>query len=388
MNNHEFILLAKEWLDIFKKRLMLFTMLFLIPVSLSFLFGYTIEAKQVKNIPTVIIDHDNSDISRTITEEIKSNEIFNIVSYSEKDSEIEEYIENGKASVGVIIPKSFSKDLVAGKGPDILVFYDGSQMSVASSAKGRMTEILLTIKTGYLKNVMEGKLNILPSQSIKSAQPMYFSYRLLNNPTKNYVNFLLPGMLIAIIQVGLVMIGADRVKEENEKFKYCIFKALTWGALGTISIIITLWVQYRFFDMPYKGTFLGGLLLSFIYSTAMVSFGMLFMNVIPNKLLATQIAAICVLPTSVLGGYTFPLMAMPEFFQNLGSLLPYVHFAEPIRDLILKDISISYIMKDILWMIRFLIIIWLGNAVAFFGKKHLIELWHNRKNGIKAVEEL
>jgi len=357
-------------------------------VSLSFLFGYTMEAKQIKHIPTVIIDRDNSTISRSITEEIRSNEIFDIVSYSQKDSDIKDYIEQGNAMAGVVIPEGFYKDLQAGKGPNILVLYDASQMSIASAAKSRMTEILLTIKIGYMQDVMEGKLDVLPSESIKAAQPMYFTYRLLNNPTKNYVNFLLPGMLIAIIQVGLIMIGVDRVKEKDEKFKYCIFKAICWGVLGAISIAATLWVQCHFFDMPYKGTLTGGILITIIYSMGVVSFGMLVMQLIPNKLLATQVSAVIVLPSSILGGYTFPLMAMPDFFKNLGSMLPYVHFAEPIRDLILKDISIKYIMGDIIWQLKFLVIVWIALAAVFFGKKLAKELWHKRKQSNKVVEKI
>lgn len=385
MDKLEFTLRAKEWLVIFKKRLMLFTMLFLIPVSMSFLLGYAMEAKQVKNIPTIIIDRDNSALSRSITEQIRNNEIFKIVKYSQNDNDIKEYMEQGKAMAAVVIPESFNKDLLAGKGPNVLVFYDASQMSVASAAKARMTEILLTVKTAYLMQVMEGKLNVLPSQAIKAAQPMYFNYRLLNNPTKNYVNFLLPGMLIAIIQVGLVMIGADRVKEKDEKFRYCIYKALCWGILGAISIIATFWVQFRFYDMPYKGSVAGGLLLDLLFSTGVVSFGMLVMQVIPNKLLATQISAICMLPASILGGYTYPLMSMPAFFQKLGSIMPFTHFAEPIRDLILQDLGIKYVMGEIMWFLKFLIIIWIALFIVFFAKKIAKELWHNHKAAEKAV---
>ena len=108
MDKLEFTLRAKEWLVIFKKRLMLFTMLFLIPVSMSFLLGYAMEAKQVKNIPTIIIDRDNSALSRTNTKQIRNNEIFKIVKYSQNDYDIKEYMEQGKAMADVVSPESFN----------------------------------------------------------------------------------------------------------------------------------------------------------------------------------------------------------------------------------------------------------------------------------------
>ncbi|MCY6372810.1 ABC transporter permease [Clostridium ganghwense] len=382
---------TRDWISFLKKTLMLFLMMFVIPISSSFLFGYNMQAKQIQNIPTVIVDKDGSSFSRMITEEIRSNEIFDIVSYSQQDSDIQNLIEQNKARVGMIIPSSFSKDLKEGKGPKVLVFYDGSQMSMTSAAKARMTEILLTIKTGFLKKVMEGKLNILPKESIKTVTPMYFSYRLLNNPTRNYVSFLIPGMLIAIIQVGLVMIGVERVREKEKYFTLYFLKSLIWGILGAVSIVLTIWIQCHYFGVPYRGTVEGGLKLTLLYSLGMISFGMLVKLIIPNKLLATQVAAILVLPSSILGGYTFPLMSMPKVFQQIGECIPYVHYAEPLRDLCMKPIDISYIATDMNWLAKFVVWIWIASAVVFFTKKIVKILWNKlsekkqQEQNVKAV---
>lgn len=383
-------IISRNWIAFSKKTLMLMVMMFVIPISSSFLFGYNMQAKQIQHIPTIIVDRDNSSFSRMLTEEIGRNEIFNIVEYSENDSDVQKFIEQGKAMVGVIIPSSFSKDLTEGNGPKILVFYDGSQMSITSAAKARISEILLTIKTGYLKKVMEGKLNVLPNQSIKTTLPMYFTYRLLNNPTRNYVNFLVPGMLIGIIQIGLIMIGVDRVRDKEKFFLLCLGKSILWGVLGAISIITTLWIQCHYFGVPYKGSLSAGIKITLIYSIAIVSTGMLVRFIIPNKVLATQVAAIIVIPSSILGGFTFPLMAMPKLFQQIAFFLPYVHYAEPIRDLSMKDIDISYISQDMSWLIKFMVYIWIISIVVFFAKKLIKFLWKKSLNsrGVKNKEKV
>lgn len=376
-------IISRNWIAFSKKTLMLMVMMFVIPISSSFLFGYNMQAKQIQHIPTIIVDRDNSSFSRTLTEEIRRNEIFNIVQYSENDSDVQKFIEQGKAMVGVIIPSSFSKDLTEGNGPKILVFYDGSQMSITSAAKARMSEILLTIKTGYLKKVMEGKLNVLPNQSIKTTLPMYFSYRLLNNPTRNYVNFLVPGMLIGIIQIGLIMIGVDRVRDKEKFFLLCLGKSILWGVLGAISIIATLWIQCHYFGVPYKGSLSAGIKITLIYSIAIVSAGMLVRFIIPNKIFATQVAAIMVIPSSIIGGFTFPLMAMPKLFQQVAFFLPYVHYAESIRDLSMKSIDISYISQHINWLIKFTVYIWIASTILFFSKKLIKSIWKKFRNSLR-----
>lgn len=369
-----------------KNILILFLFVIGIPSICSLILGYEMRDHQIQHIPTVIIDHDNSAFSQMLVKEIKTNEIFNVVYYSEDDNDVKNLIEQDKVKVGVIIPNSFSKDLNGGNAPKVLVFYDGSQMSITSAAKSRMDEILLTIKTGYLKKLMEGKLGVMPEVSKNNALPMYFTYRLLNNPTKNYSNFLIPGMLISVIQVGLVMIGTYRVRSKEKYYLWMWLKSLFWGVIGGISLLITLGIQFKYFAMPFRGSINALFILTFIYSIGTVSYGMLVRIIIPEKILAIQIGALSVLPTSIIAGFTYPLLAMPTFFQEVSKFLPFVNYAEAIRDLCVKDISFNYVMAEARWLSRFLIYTWVASLIIFICKKLIKKGYYDFKNKHKGKE--
>jgi ABC-2 type transport system permease protein len=364
---------------------------FVIPITCSFILGYEMQGHQIKNIPTVVVDHDNSSFSQMLVKEIKNNEIFNITNYSNNDYDVEKLIEDNKVRVGVIIPKSFSKDLSSGNAPKVLVFYDGSQMSITSAAKSRMDEVLLTVKTGYLQQIMQGKLGVMPEVSKNNVLPMYFSYRLLNNPTRDYTNFLNPGMLVSVIQVCLVMLGVDIVKKKEKLYLWLWLKTIFWGFVGTVSTLLTLGIQIKYFGVPFRGTSKGAIILTLLYCIAIVSYGVLVRLIVTEKILSIQLAAVSVLPTSILGGYTFPLLAMPEFFQKFSKILPFVHYAGPIRKLFIADIGINYIMPEINWFIKFTIYMWIFSLMVFLIKKFVKKGYNyikDKKNNEKNTEQV
>lgn len=376
-----------------KAKNLFFSFLFVlgIPVICSFILGYQMRYHQIQHIPTVIVDHDNSQFSQMLIKEIKTNEIFNVTNYSDKDDDVRKLIEEEKARVGVIIPQSFSKDLSNGNAPKVLIFYDGSQMAVTSAAKSRMDEILLTIKTAYLKKIVEGKLGVMPEVSKNYILPMYFSYRLLNNPTRNYINFLIPGMIASLIQVSLVMLGVDIVRKDEKSYLWLWIKGILGGLLGLISMVLSIGIQLHYFAVPFRGTVKGSIILTLLYCVGLVNYGVLVRLILPEKIAALQVAAISILPTTILAGFTFPVLAMPDFFQKFAKILPFFYYGEAIRDLCLKDLSISYILPQINWLLKLVLYMWTASLGVFILRK-LIKNGYthikNKKNEQQKTEEV
>ncbi|MDK2986010.1 MAG: type transport system permease protein [Clostridia bacterium] len=364
----------------FSKNKFILAMIFLIPLLVSLLLGYQFQGGRIKNIPTAIIDLDNSSLSRSIVSEIKANEIFAVKHYAGSYHQLQRLIHENKARVGVVIPEDFSKDLKEYKAPKVLVLYDGSQMAVTSAAKARMSEILLTLKTAFVIKTIEGKLNLPPAKALNRALPMSFEIRTVNNPTRNYGNFLIPGMIIALIQVGLAMAGVGLVDGDGNKSFPLLIKNLVYGFLGSLAVFLALGVLYLFFNIPYTGTLPGGILITYVYVTAVVALGIAVGTIIPSRLFATQVAAILVLPSSILGGYTWPLLAMPAGYQVFGNFLPFTHYAEVLRDLTLKNIGMEYVTGDLLWLVKFTFVMW-GITVFVSILKRFFKSENTRKGG-------
>ena len=329
------------------KRVMTFLVFIVVPLVTGLVLGYEMSSDVATAIPTVVVDHDNSDFSRSIVSYVDESDYFDVVEEASNDERVEAAMNGREAYVGLVIPENFYQDMREGKAPKILTVYDGSTLAVLSSSKSAMSEILMTLKAGFMIKIYEGKMNISPAQVRNHAVPIDVTYRLLFNPTRNFRNFVLPGMLAALIQVGLACMGSERAGETRGKelpFSEHLKIILKWGSLGAFSILLTLAEQYLFFDMPYKGTLLGGIALTFIFSCVIFSIGYLSGSILSDRLFATQIAAVIVLPSTILGGYTWPVLAMPPFFQAFARIIPFYFYGNTLRELCLKELAFRHVL--------------------------------------------
>jgi ABC-type multidrug transport system, permease component len=338
------------------KLVMTILMFIIIPVSASLALGYEMKADVAITIPTVVMDKDRSGFSEDYISYIENSPYFNIVKYADTYEEVRDMIYKGKAYVGVIIPEHFYQDMREGKAPKILTIYDGSTMAVIVSSKSAMTEILLTVKAGYMATVFEGKQDVTPGQVMSQVNPMDITTRTLYNPTKSFRNFILPGLLAAVVQVAIAITGAERGWENqfrNLSFAGHFNVVLKWSLISSLSLFLTLAVQWFIFGMPYKGTVVGGILLTWLFSVCITLLGYIMGSFFEERTFCTQISCILVLPTAILGGYTWPVLAMPHSMQVLAKMIPFTYYSNSIRNLCLKPVRIEHLLPDFIAMLGF-----------------------------------
>ncbi|WP_051280530.1 ABC transporter permease [Anaerovorax odorimutans] len=352
----------RKYFYLYKKRhprlVMTILMFIIIPLATGTILGYEMSDNVASSIPTVVVDHDNSDFSRDYLRYIDESESFNIIEYAQKDERVEQLIEESKAFVGVIIPQNFYSDMIEGKAPKILNIYDGSTMAVVGVSKPSMTEIVMTVKAAYMKKIYEGKQSVVPTQVMNQVVPIQVTYRELYNPTRNFRNFLLPGMLVGLIQVGIAIMGSERGFENQRKeisFLSNIKLIIGWGFMGAISIFLCLIVQFLFYDMPYKGTLAGGVLLTILFSICITALGYIVGSFLSDRTFATQVSALTVLPTTFLGGYTWPVIGMPVAFQWISKFLPFTYYGDAVRELCLRPMEFHHLLPDMIFMVKFII---------------------------------
>ena len=106
-------ILNKEWLFILKDPKTL-AILFLVPLMYTLLFGYAYSGNQLKEVKTVVIDHDNSQFSRQIIQAFNESDTFHITDYMESEKELEAALALGDVKVGLVIPENFYQRLLQG----------------------------------------------------------------------------------------------------------------------------------------------------------------------------------------------------------------------------------------------------------------------------------
>lgn len=328
----------------------------IIPNVVGILLGYEMRGNCINHVPTVIVDHDNTEFSRKLVQYIATDETFHVIKESNLDSDIEDSIDSNQAHVGVIIPEGLYADMLSGASPKVLIIYDGSVMNVTSAAKSSLSEILMTVKAGYMQGVFAGKLNEVGYVSEKVIKPIDATYETLFNPTKNYRNFLLPGILINVLQMGIALAGLEKAKERKTDYNQDISNIVFIGLFGIVPITMCLGIQVQFFGMPARGSIVAYLGLTFLFSLCQGTFGYIIGKLIPDKVFASQVTCILLTPSTILGGYTFPLSAMPTVFQKISYVIPYTQYAEAVRAISLKKANFVQYLPQMRYLLIVLLV--------------------------------
>jgi ABC-2 type transport system permease protein len=266
-------------------------------------------------------------------------------------------IKNAYAAV-IEIPDNFEKDILQKRYPEVNVELDMSNILIANFASKNIQRVLQTIKAGIEIESLNKK-GMPKSQAVKSFESFKTNYHKLYNPNSNYEYFMLPGLLGAIMQqvlfLGLALVFARDFEDGYFKQLIKITKnplyLMALKALPFIVFAIADWALLAFFLNWFQidlhlYNFPMFVLISLLILSAML-IGMLFSVLIPNQLKATEFLMVISTPAFILSGFTWPVMAMPEWIQNISNWIPLTPFLNASKKIAFYGGNLSHILPEI-----------------------------------------
>ena len=138
MKSHAFNLarfwavVVKEFIQMRRDRLT-FGMMVGIPMIQLILFGYAINSNP-KHLPTAVYAADNSPFSRTIIWSLHNSSYFDITREAHSAAEINQMLAQGEVQFAVTVPVDFSRKLLRGEKPDLLLEADATDPAAVGFA--------------------------------------------------------------------------------------------------------------------------------------------------------------------------------------------------------------------------------------------------------------
>src|SRR5437763_5064992 len=128
---------VKEFQQMMRDRLT-FAMAAGIPVLQLVLFGYAINTDP-KGLPTALVAADRGPMAASIVATLQNTGYFRIVHESASESEGEKLLAQGDVQFLVVIPPQFSRRIVRGEKPQLLVAVDATDPSASGNALAALT---------------------------------------------------------------------------------------------------------------------------------------------------------------------------------------------------------------------------------------------------------
>ena len=361
-------MVVKEFIQMRRDRLT-FGMMVGIPLLQLILFGYAINSDP-KKLPSAVLLADDGPQGRTLLYAIQNSGYFRFVRQVKTETEGREALARGEVQFVINIPENFSRDLLRGDRPAILVEADATDPGTTSNAISSLTSLLTTA----LQNDLKGPLDFLSTTS----GPIDLRVHALYNPEVNTQYNIVPGLLGVVLTMTMVMITALAITRERESgtmenllsmptrpVEVLVGKIIPYILVGYVQVALILVAGHFLFGVPMIGSLTLLLIVTFLFIVANLAIGVTFSTIAENQRQAIQMAFFFFLPNILLSGFAFSFRGMPDWAQMIGEILPLTHFLRIVRGILLKGNGLSDVVVD-LWQIALFAVV----ALAFGAKRY------------------
>ena len=352
-------IVVKEFIQMRRDRLT-FGMMVGIPMLQLILFGYAINSNP-KHLPTAVFAADNSPFSRTIIWGLHNSSYFDITREAHSAAEIKDLLAKGTVQFAVTIPVDFSRKLLRGEKPDLLLEADATDPSAVGFAMAAVNQLAITVinrdLTGPLARLQAG------------APPFNLVTHEHYNPESISQYNIVPGLMGVMLTMTMIIITGLAITRERERGtmenllstpahpgEVIVGKIVPYIMVGYVQVLLVLLAAKFLFDVPMLGSVLLLLLLVFLFIVANLAVGITFSTIAKNQLQAVQMAFFFFLPSLLLSGYMFPFRGMPGWAQDIGECLPLTHFLRIVRGILLKGNGMAEVAPDLWPIVLFLVV--------------------------------
>lgn len=332
-------IMVKEFIEMRRDKAT-FGMIIFIPLMQLILFGYAINTNP-RNLPTAIVNSDQTQLSRRILTSMENSTYFRFISPASTEEEARELLRRGEIQFVVNFPPNFSRDLIKGLKPTLLLEADATDPAATSRAVSVFGELSYLA----LKEELTGSL-----QPLSTRMPAYQAQvHTIYNPLAITAYNIVPGLLGVVLTMTMVIVTALVITREYERgtmenllatplkpLQVMIGKLLPYIIVGYLQALLILILAKVLFGVPMQGSLILLLLLCLPFIAANLVMGLTFSTVASNQLQAVQSAMFFFLPSILLSGFMFPFRGMPEWAQWVGTALPLTHFLIIVRGILLK----------------------------------------------------
>jgi drug efflux transport system permease protein len=371
----------KEFLHIYRDRRVLLLLLILPPVF-TLMFGHAFEAGEMKDVPALLVNRDQTERADRFAELVKANKTFAWQTEPPTVANEEDLLGHGVQAT-LIIPKGWSDSIATGAPVPLQLYLDGSDTNTAEQLEGSVQKTLgdfqLSERTVMIDALPQDVFDLakkLPlevrKQFTSMMEPWTTEHKILYNPKTRFIDYVVPGVIGLILQLITVTLMACTLAREREagtlfqlmvtalrRREIVLGKVLPYLAVSIVLIVfiivLTAWhFQVQFNDPAALA------LICFLFLLCSLGLGLLISAISRTQTQAIQFSVFFLLPVFVLSGAFAPLEQLPKAIRYISELFPLTHFCRAFRLVNLYRAGFEFYAVDLLVLFAGVVITFLG----------------------------
>jgi len=176
--------------------------LLVVPVIYPIIYAFIYNEEVVRDVPVVVVDGDHSSLSRDFVRRLDASPDVEVVAQANSLAEAQSLVRHRKAYGVVSLPTQMNRDLQRGTPVRVQVYCDMSGMLYYKAVLATTTDVALQTNARI-------KVSRIPGATQRQEQittaPLTYEHVALYNPQSGFASFLLPAVLVLILQQTLIL---------------------------------------------------------------------------------------------------------------------------------------------------------------------------------------
>lgn len=309
--------------------------LILVPIAYPILYSWIYNNEMTREVPVAVVDLSHSHTSREFTRMLDASPDTKVAVRCNSLAEAKECIGRGEAYGAVYFPEDFQTKLNRMEQTHVGVYCDMSLMLAYKAIFQTCTAI-----QGNMNSRIQIELsgNHTDREDEISTKPLDFEEVPIFNNTAGYGNFIIPGVLMLIIQQTLLLgvgMAAGTAREKNNygflvpvDRHYRGVMRIVWGKAMAYFMIYMVMGTYLLCAVPYMFNFISLVswksLMLFIlpYLLACIFFSMTISALMRYRENVMLLVVFSSVPLLFMSGVSWPQSNIPSFWQGVSWLFP------------------------------------------------------------------
>lgn len=333
------------------------------PLLQLIMFGFAVNL-DVDRVPTVVVDHDDSPLTRTHRRRLLADGTLAQVAVTSDEDEASRALEAGDASVVLIFPPNLEREVGRGRSAEVQLVVDGSDSNRSGVATGAVSSYFATAGLELLDDrrrdfgVVRPELGRVPG--VELVPRVYY------NPQLETAVYMVPGVAAILLLLITTIVTAMGIAREREmgtleqvlvtplrSWVVIVGKLLPFLVIGIIDFGLAMAAGVWIFDMPVRGTLPLLLLATLLYLLTTLGAGLFVSAISKNQQQAFMGGFVFMLPATLLSGTLTPVHSMPGWMQTITYANPMRYYVESLRAVLLEGATFSDLWVNLLALAGF-----------------------------------
>jgi ABC-2 type transport system permease protein len=332
-------------------------------VFYSFVYPLPYVGEVLKQVPLTVIDQDNSALSRQLIRMADASEMLRVEGRSRNPDTAQKEIASGRFSAALVIPEGFEKDVLQGHPAYVSAYVDATYFLIYRQAMTGLVKTVRTVSAGIQIRRFQAR-GWSADKAGTDRSPLNLVSISLFNPHMGYGTYIVPGVLILILQqtmlIGIGMISGTRREQimagKNVTLRRggpmvkIISRTIACLPLYLIHILFIYGVIYRIWDFPMRTgiAMISLFLLPFLLSVILLG------QVLAEFFKTRETSIVMIVWSSMIAvlisGFSWPVESMPHWIRAVSMLLPSTWGISGGLRLTQMGASFRQVREEWLWM--------------------------------------